>query len=146
MSVEELTKKKWIRAGHKASATCMMGSAEDLLKTSGSDILRLTKLSRSLQENLDVLMMLDSEIINLVDEGSVVDEIEQADIFKQGIYSTMVKIEKYCAPPTDSLATPHTSRPAANPTSLPRVRLPKLTIRPFNSDLTAWTTFCMGFV
>ena len=47
-------------------------------------------------------MMLDSEIVNLVDKGSVVDEIEQADTFKEGIYFTMVKL-KYCAPPTDSL-------------------------------------------
>ena len=65
MSVEELTKKKRIRAGHKASATRMMDSAEDLLKTSGSDTSRLTQLSWSLQEKLDVLTMLDSEIITL---------------------------------------------------------------------------------
>ena len=73
------------------------------------------------------------------------DEIEQADIFKEGIYSTMVKIEKYCAPPTDSPAPPHTSRPDADPTFLPRVRLPKLTIRSFNGNLTAWTTFWDSF-
>ena len=83
MSVEELTKKRRIRAGHKASATRMIGSAEDLLTTTGSDTSRLTQLSRSLQEKLEVLKTPDSEIINLVDEGSVVDEIEQADIFKK---------------------------------------------------------------
>ena len=145
MSVEELTKKKLIKAGHKASATRMMGSAEDLLKTSGSDTSRLTQLSRSLQEKLDVLTTLDSEIINLAAEGSVVDEIEQADIFKEGIYSTMVKIEKYCAPPTDSPALPRTSRLVADPTSLPRVRLLKLTIRSFNGDLKTWTKFWDSF-
>ena len=145
MSVEELTKKKRIRAGHKASATHMIDSAEDLLTTAGSDTSRLTQLSRSLQEKLEVLKTLDSKIINFVDEGSVVDEIEQADIFKEGIYSTTVKIEKYCAPPTDSPALLRTSRSAADPTSLPRVRLPKLTIRPFNGDLTAWTTFWDSF-
>lgn len=48
---------------------------------------------RSLQEELDVLTTLDREIINFVDEGSVVSEIEQADIFKEGIYSTMVKLQ-----------------------------------------------------
>ena len=32
---------------------------------------RLTQLRRSLQEKLDVLMTLDSEIVNLVDERSV---------------------------------------------------------------------------
>lgn len=40
-------------------------------------------------------MMLDSEIINLIDEGSVADETEQADIFKKGIYFRMVKIKSF---------------------------------------------------
>ena len=142
MSVEELAKKKQIRVGHKTSAIRIIGSAEGLLTTAGSDTSSLTQLSRSLQEKLDILMILGSEIINLVDEGSVADEIEQADIFKEGIYSTMVKIEKYCASPTD---LPATSRSAADPTSLPCVKLPKLTIKPFNGNLTAWTTF-LGFV
>ena len=144
MSAEELAKKKPVRAGHKSSATRMIGNAEDLLKTAGSDILRLTQSSRSLKEKLDVLTTLDNEIVNLVDEGAVADEIEQADTFKEGIYSTMVKIEKYCAPPTDSPAPPRSSSPAVDHTPSspsPRVRLPKLTIKPFNGDLTAWTTF-----
>ena len=74
MSAEELAKKKRVRAGHKASAIRMIGNAEDLLKTAGSDVLRLTQLSRSLREKLDVLTTLDGEIINLVDEGSVGDK------------------------------------------------------------------------
>lgn len=61
------------RAGHKASATRVIRSAEDLPKTSGSDTLRLTQLSRSLQEKLDVLKTLDSEILNR--------EIAQVDTF-----------------------------------------------------------------
>ena len=93
MSVEELAKKKQVRMGHKASATRMIGSAEDLLTTAGSDTSRLTQLSMSLQEKLDILMMLDSKIVNLVDKGSVIDEIEQADTFKESIYFTTVKIE-----------------------------------------------------
>ena len=146
MSAEELAKKKRVRAGHKASATRMIGNAEELLKTAGSDVLRLTQLSRSLKEKLDVLTTLDGDIINLVDEGSVGDEIEQADTFKEGIYSTLVKIEKYCAPPPVAPPTtvptpPTTLSPATASESSSRVRLPKLTIRPFNGDLTAWTTF-----
>ena len=61
---EELAKKKQVRAGHKASATRMIGAAEGLLNTAGSDILRLTQLSRSL---LDVLKMLNSEIVNRIE-------------------------------------------------------------------------------
>ena len=82
---------------------------------------------------------MDNKIVNLIDEGAIADEIEEADTFK----ATMVKIEKYCAPPTDSPAPPHSSSPAvihisASPS--PHVRLLKLTIKPFNGYLTAWTT------
>ena len=92
MSAEELAKKKRVRSGHKASATRMIGSAEDLLKTTGSDTSRLTQLSSSLNEKLDVLTKLDSEIIDLVDEGSVAGEIDQAYIFKEGIYLSLIHI------------------------------------------------------
>ena len=76
MSAEELAKKKRVRAGHKASATRMIGRAEDLLKTAGSDTVKLTQLKRSLQEKLDVLKMLNGEILNFVKNGAVADEIE----------------------------------------------------------------------
>lgn len=120
----------------------MISTAEELLKTAGSDTLRLIQLSRSLQEKLDILTMLDGEIVNFVDERSVADESEQVDISKEGIHSTIVKIEKYSAPPntlpSDSIAP---SRSSADPAPSPRVRLPKLTIKPFNGDLTPWTIF-----
>ena len=73
MSVEELTKKRRIRAGHKASATHMIGSAEDLLTTAGSGTSRLTQLSRNLQEKLVVLTTLDSEIIKAVAREPVME-------------------------------------------------------------------------
>ena len=102
---------------------------------------------RSLQEKLDVLKTLDGEILNLVEGGAVANEIEQADTFKEGIYSTMVRIENYCSFPN---APPTTAPPGASPSGptagsfsspAPRVKLPNLTNRPFNGDLTAWTTF-----
>ena len=103
----------------------------------------------SLQEKLEVLKQLDSEILNLVDEDDLADEIEQSDDFKEGIYATMVKIEEHCVH-SRSLPSPGSSprsspgRDSAKLTSPPRVnkvKLPKLTIRPFNGDLTAWITF-----
>ena len=56
----------------------------------------------------------------------------------------MVEIEKLCAaartpPPAPPwTTTPHTTPP---PTESSRVKLPKLSLRPFNGDITAWTTF-----
>ena len=33
------------------------------------------------------------EILNLVEEEAITDEIEQSDIFKEGIYFTLVKFD-----------------------------------------------------
>ena len=83
--------------------------------------------------------------MDLTDEGNLADEIEQADEFKEGIYAAMVKIDGHVTAPatcTSELApsivdVPHS--PAAPRGS--RVKLPKLTLRPFNGDVTTWTTF-----
>ena len=93
---EELTKKKRVRAGHKASATRNITRAEALLVEDDPNVSTLTQIKMSLREKLDTLRQLDSEIVNLLeDEAAVVDDIEQADTFKEGVYSTMIRIERY---------------------------------------------------
>ena len=69
-------------------------------------------------------------------------EDDLADDYKSGVYEAMVRIDKAIA------ATPITP-PArmATPEPVPvralehRVKLPKLTLKPFNGDITHWTTF-----
>ena len=60
---EGLAKKKRIRAGHKSSATRILGQLDDLLgaadPTSTVDMAKLTKLKLSLQEKLDTLKRFD---------------------------------------------------------------------------------------
>ena len=92
---------------------------------------------------MDTLRQLDSEIVNLLeDEAAVVDNIEQADTFKEGVYSTMIRIERYLetAKSTTTEAGSR-DRPAKPLFNSSEVRLPKLTIRPFSGDLAGWTTF-----
>ena len=50
-------------------------------------------------------------ILDLVEDNALVEEIEQADSFKEGIYVAMISIEKHCTAPTVVLptATPITS-------------------------------------
>ena len=87
-----------------------------------------------------------------MEDDAPVEEIEQADSFKEGIYAAMISIEKHCTAPTVVLptATPTTSTTglepgmtfeSTHPSRSTHVRLPKLTIRPFNGDITTWTTF-----
>ena len=143
---EELSRKKRVRAGHRASATRMINKASSLLEDESPNLMTLSQLKLSLQEKLDVLKHLDEEILELVDEDSVADEIEQSDGFKEQVYAIMVRVDS-CgrrsrtatppAPPSPgggALASAGASRDVT-------VRLPKLSIKPFKGDLTAWTTF-----
>jgi len=42
-----------------------------------------------------MLKHLDEEILELMEEDSLADEIEQADSFKEGVYAALVKIGKH---------------------------------------------------
>ena len=144
---EGLVRKKQIRAGHRGSVTKMLRQVEELMAAldpgARVDTAKLSRLKLSLHEKLDTLKLLDGEILDLIEGEDVADEIERADSFKEGIYEAMVTVENYCAP--QIVGTPRPSSPSIAAGSLtpttPRVRLPKLSIRPFNGDITKWTTF-----
>ena len=87
---------------------------------------------------------------DLVEEGSLAEEIEASDEYRKGLYAALVRIDECCdkvkgpaTPPT--LATPRTDTPTGvesiGSTASARVKLPKLNIHPFGGDLTAWITF-----
>ena len=59
-------------------------------------------------------------------------------------YSVLVKIDRALksAPTTAGVGpTPSSGVPTSDPCSKSRVRLPKLSIKPFNGELTAWASF-----
>ena len=88
------SRKKHVRAGHRASATKAIGRAEDLLAPDKPDLDKLSQLKLVLREKLETLKTLDAEILDLVKEDDLADEIEQADGFKKGLYSVLVRIER----------------------------------------------------
>ena len=148
---EGLARKEQIRDGHKALAMRILTQVHQLLSAadpaSTADIVKLTQLKLSLQENLDMLKRLDDEILEFTEEVKVEDDITQGDSFKEGIYSATVKIDQLCmtTPPPSSGAPPNEDM--ARTTKTPertyghRVQLPKQTIRTFNGDIMTWTTF-----
>ena len=81
MTSEGVTRKKRIRAGHKASATRILTQIDTLLIEESPNLSKLSQLKLSLQEKLDTLKLLDSEMLGLIDEGELTSEIEQADAF-----------------------------------------------------------------
>ena len=134
MASEGVARKKRIRAGHKSSATRMLSQIDELLAQENPDLSKLSQLKLSLQGKLETLKLLDGEMVDLVEEKDLNSEIEQADAFKEGIYTAVIKIDKrvnnVCVPIPEDSADPA-------PRSNDRVKLPKLVPRPFNGDITA---------
>ena len=121
----------------------MVGKARELLVERSPDATKLAQIRLSLQEKLDVLKLLDSEFINLVDADHVADEIEQSDQFKEDVYAVLVQIDRISkAADCHDTTAPHSTLPSGmGPVSSSKVKLPKFTIQPFRGDLTAWSTF-----
>ena len=141
-------RKKRIRAGHRASATRMVRQIEEALTEDTPNKSRLAVLTLSLKEKKETLKTLDAEIADQIeDETAMIDDIEQADDFKQSLYPALLKADKLLqatASAAPTLITPSTM--AATPTAkASTVRLPKLQLRHYNGDLTKWTSFWQSF-
>ena len=103
----------------------------------------------TLKEKLEKLSILDEEIADLLDDDdAVAEDVEEADEYKQKIYTAISSIDEALAPPILIPAAAHPPTPSGSTRSDPpptgsdsRVRLPKLTIRSFDGDITKWTSF-----
>ena len=147
---EALAKKKRIRAGHRASATKFTRQIEEVLAGDTPDKERLSLLRMNLSEKLEVIKTLDSEVIELIeDEEALATEIEQADGYKETIFSALIRIDratKSTSSLTDPATTPATDvRATPTTASSKRVRLPKMQLRSFGGDPTKWTSFWESF-
>ena len=76
---EALARRKRIRAGHRASVTRILGQITPALDETPPDTDRLSLLKLILNEKLDTLKGLDSEIIEITPEDGLEDEIQQSD-------------------------------------------------------------------
>ena len=136
---EGLMRKKRIRAGHRGSTTRMLRELDELLAADTLKKARLAQLKLSLQEKLDTLKQIDGEIIELTEEGDLENEIQQADTFKDSVYSAMVRLQE--AVKETGTATPSTSVAVMPHAHDHRIKLPKLTIQSFDEDVTLWMPF-----
>ena len=81
---EELSRKKKVRGGHKASASRMMSKVDELMVADGvPDISKVNQLGMSLKEKLQEIKVFKGEILALVKDDELDDEIAQADLFKE---------------------------------------------------------------
>ena len=91
--VEALSRKKKIRAGHRASTTRMLGQITAALEdTRDRDRLALLKLT--LNKKLDTLNKLDSEIVELTADEDLENEIQQSDEYRERVYSALTHVDE----------------------------------------------------
>ena len=149
---EGLVKKRRIRAGHRGVVTKRLDEVRGILEPGEEgprdvDSTKLAQLRLALSEKLETLKNLDSEILDLLEsEEDIGREIEQADVFNQRVYETLVKIDRY-AREASPRVTPSTARSLEGgaesrpPSAHNKTRLPKLILNKFDGDLTKWHSF-----
>ena len=141
--MEQLNRKKKARAGHRASATKIKNRIIKLLEgAEAPDTATLAQLGMSLKEKLEILKTLDSEVLDLTKEGGLAAEIDEADAYKGDIYAAMARLEEFNSQDRRAASDITRETPAAvRAPAVKKVKLPKLSIRPFNNKLTARTSF-----
>ena len=116
-----------------------MKKEDELLAGNSPSTSKLVQMKLSLMEKLDVLKQLDGEILEQIEAEALAEEIEHSDEFREGLNASVVRIDECCtmmlAPPPHAMPTNRSSSSSYG------VKLPKLSIRPFNEELTSWTTF-----
>ena len=110
----------------------------------------LLQLKLMLSKKHDVLNTLNAEMLNLVHDEDVAEGIDQADEFKERVYVIPVKINRVLSfVSTAAERAPVSSTPSTDASSSTRgeshVKLPKLSIQPFQGDLTTWTPFWKSY-
>ena len=83
-TAEGLSRKKKVRAAHRASVTRMIGQARETLEESeGYEIAKLTQKKDALAAKAELLRKLDEEIVKVVNEDELESEIERADEIRE---------------------------------------------------------------
>jgi hypothetical protein len=155
-AAEELTRKKNERKSHRASVTKMIHRVTENLESPSENLLKLRQQQQTLTEKAVILSTLDGDIVKLVPEEELDGEIETADDYREKITLAIVEIDEalplpQSPPPQSPQVLPVSSSPyqsTPHPVShgpSPRVKLPKLTIKKFDGDLTKWVSFWDAF-
>ena len=90
---DELSRKKRLRAGHRASTTRILGQVQPSITSEPLDVAKINQLKRSLEEKLQSLGVLDEEILTLTPAESIEAGIVQADEIKERIYTALSRLD-----------------------------------------------------
>ncbi|XP_011410528.1 PREDICTED: uncharacterized protein LOC100633078 [Amphimedon queenslandica] len=143
----ELAHKKSVRSGHRGTVTRKVTELETALGATPLDRDSLEQLRAALAEKVAVLKDLDESILALLeDEAEIETDIEGAEVIRDTLRSALFKIDKAIGPPSGA---PRGVSPTVGDTPsesvATRIKLPELTLTPFDGDYTKWKTFWDSF-
>ena len=117
----------------------MVNELEAALAATPTDLAKVIKFKRTLEEKVTTIKDLDEKLLNSIDdEGAIAAEIEQSDEFLANVYAALHMVEEALR---TRAAVPTASASRGGNT----VRFPKLSIHPFSGDITQWTSFWDSF-
>lgn len=94
----EITKKKRIRAAHKASVAKITAQINTELVASERNLLRLQQLRKKLQEKCELIRRLEDEIPSKIEaEDEIRNDIEQADAFHDKVEYALILLDQTLA-------------------------------------------------
>ena len=89
--MSEYARQKRIRGG---STTRTLTKVDEALIEENTDILKLMQLKQSLEEKATILTTLDEKILEKSPDEEVEEEIQQSDIFAEGIQLAIIRLTK----------------------------------------------------
>ena len=149
----DLKQKVKVRGGHKGYVTKTLTKCKEALSGSIDPALikKLKEWKINLNERLDILKELDNEILNLIPADKDIEhEIDSAGVFRESIYEVIVHIdevlEEYESKKVNVSSEGSQGQGAqAKVISAATTKLPKLVLKKFNGQPTAWQEFYDAF-
>ena len=139
-----------VRAGHKGVVTKRLTDLEAILQATPLDKDQLEQFRIVLQEKFELLRKLSDDIVaELHDEGEIATEIEGSEALFDQVQSAIFQINKAMSIP-QAMSLPqlvlHHPLPQEegghmNTPTVSRMKLPELTLTPFDGNYTRWCTF-----
>ena len=169
---DEHARLKRVRGGHRSSATRFLAKIDEELEKDVADVLKLRQLKQSIEEKAAILTTMNAEVLEKAPDEEVEDEIQQADICTEKIQLALLKLTQFfekiervgdgVTEPTAVLSvtpstvtttgvTPSTvtttgvTPSTVTTTGVTKVKLPKLSLKKFNGDVSKWTSFWDSF-
>ena len=91
---EQVAKRKWMRAGHKASASRIITQVTTTIESPQVNLAVLKRMAENLREKQATITKLDAEILEAItEEDEIKEEIKQADIYREKVELAIIDLE-----------------------------------------------------